>query len=185
MIGKLLQAAILAAAALAVGGASSCTPKTAAPAKKPAAPDYQAAVPPSPPAANIRAVCYNEADLATLRGRMLQQELSVATLQCQTASGARAYDGPYGSFLAKYSGDLSANFRAFQQVAGRRRLNVDVVVTEFANRTAQTAPVDPEFCSRSLRALEWALDPKAASLADVPPPYDLGPDMNMHPCPPK
>src|SRR5947207_4494327 len=147
MIGKLVQAAIRVALGLAVGGAS-CTPKTAAPAKKPAAADYQAAVPPPPPAANIRAICYNDADLATLRGRMLQQELSVATLQCQTAGGSRAYDEPYRSFLAKYSADLSANFRTLQQVAGRRRLNVDVVVTEFANRTAQKAPVDPEFCTR-------------------------------------
>jgi hypothetical protein len=56
------------------------------------------------------------------------------------------------------------------------------VVTEFANRTAQKAPVDPQFCARSLRALEWALDPKANTLADVPPPYDLGPDMGYYPC---
>jgi hypothetical protein len=107
----------------------------------------------------------------------------VATLQCQNAGGSRAYEGAYTSFLGKYTGELSANSRALQQVAARRRLNVDVVVTEFANRTAQKAPVDPEFCSRSLRALEWALDPKTTSLGQVPPPYDLGPDMNIHPCP--
>jgi hypothetical protein len=184
MIGKLVQAAILVAIGLAVGGASGCTPKTAAPAKKPAAPDYQAVVPPSPAAPN-RATCYNEADLATMRGRMLHQELTVATLQCQNAGGSRAYEGAYSSFLGKYTSELSANSRALQQVAARRRLNVDVVVTEFANRTAQKAPVDPEFCSRSLRALEWALDPKATTLAQVPPPYDLGPDMNILPCPAK
>jgi len=88
MIGKLLRAAILVAGGLAVSGNSGCTPKTATPAKKPAAPDYQAAVPPSPPAANIRAICYNEADLATMRARMLHQELTVATLQCQNSSGS-------------------------------------------------------------------------------------------------
>ena len=185
MIGKLLRAAILVAGGLAVSGNSGCTPKTAAPAKKPAAPDYQAAVPPAPPAANIRAICYNEADLATMHGRMLHQELTVATLQCQNAGGSRAYEGAYTSFLGKYTSELSANGRALNELARRRRLNVDVVVTEFANRTAQKAPVDPEFCSRSLRALEWALDPRATSLAQVPPPYDLGPDMNIHPCSPK
>ena len=47
---------------------------------------------------------------------------------------------------------------------------------------AQKAPVDPEFCSRSLRALEWALDAKVTTLAQVPRPYDLAPDMNMHAC---
>ena len=80
---------------------------------------------------------------------------------------------------------ISRPARALQDVARRKRLNVDVVVTEFANRTAQKAPVDKEFCGRGLRALEWALDPKNTSLAQVPPPYDLGPDMNMHPCPAK
>jgi hypothetical protein len=185
MIGKLVQAAVLVTAGLAISGFSGCTPRTATPAKKPAAPDYQAPVPPAPPAASIRASCYNEADLATMHARMLHQELTVATLQCQNASGGRAYEGAYSSFLAKYTAELSSNGRALNEVARRRRLNVDVVVTEFANRTAQKAPVDKEFCSRSLRALEWALDPKATALAQVPPPYDLGPDMNMHPCPPK
>ena len=79
MIGKLVQAAILVASGLAISGFSGCTPKTAAPAKKPAAPDYQAAVPSAAPAANIRAICYTDADLVTIRGRMLQQELTVAT----------------------------------------------------------------------------------------------------------
>ena len=183
MIGKLVQAAILVTAGLAISAFSGCTPRTSAPAKRPAAPDYQAPVPPSPAAASTRATCYNEADLATMRGRMLQQELSVGTLQCQTSSGSRAFDGQYRSVLSKFQGDLAENYRALQALARRRGINVDVLVTEFANRTAQKAPVDPEFCSRSLRALEWALDPKAASLSMVPPPYDIGPDMNIHPCP--
>ncbi|MBS0527342.1 MAG: hypothetical protein JSS04_27195 [Proteobacteria bacterium] len=184
MIGKLVQATVLVTAGLAISGFSGCTPKTVA-RKPPPAPDYMAPSPPSPPAAATRATCYNEADLSTLRVRMLQQEMSVVTLQCQTAGGSRAFDSQYGGFLQKYSGDLSANARALNELSRKRRFNVDVVVTEFANRTAQKAPVDPQFCSRGLRALEWALDPKATSLAMVPPPYDLGPDMNFHPCAPK
>jgi hypothetical protein len=185
MIGRLVQATVLVTAGLAISGFSGCTPRTATPVKRPPAPDYAAPAPPSPPAAATRATCYNEADLATLRARMLQQEMSVATLQCQTPGGARAFDSQYTSFLSKYNGDLLANARALNELSRRRRFNVDVVVTEFANRTAQKAPVDPEFCSRSLRALEWALDAKATSLELVPPPYDIGPDMNFHPCAPK
>jgi hypothetical protein len=181
MIMKLMQAAVLMASTLALGGCQLGA-KTAAPAKKPPAADYQAAVPPSPPAAQIRAICYNEADLATIRARMLQQEMSVAALQCQNPSGGRAYEPQYASFLGKYKSDLATNARALQELTRRKRLNIDVVVTEFANRTAQKAPVDKEFCSRSLRALEWALDARTTSLAQVPPPYDLGPDMNIHPC---
>jgi len=45
--------------------------------------------------------------------------------------------------------------------------------------------VDKEFCARSLRAFEWTLDPKVTSLNQAPPPYDIGPEMNIHPCPPK
>jgi hypothetical protein len=178
MIMKLSQAAILAVGVLAMAG---CTPKTAAPVAKPPAADYQAAAPASAGAPN-RATCYNEADLTTVRSRMVQQELVVATLQCQNPGGSRAFEGQYGSFVAKYSGELASNSRALTQLAGRKRLNVDVFVTEISNRTAQRAPVDKEFCSRSKRALDWALDPKVTSLAQVPPPFDLGPEMNIVPC---
>jgi hypothetical protein len=182
MIGKLVQAAVLVAAGLAISGFSGCTPRTATPAKRPAAPDYQAASTPAPPAASTRSICYNEADLSVMHARMVHQELTVATLQCQNASGARAFEGAYSSFLSKFTAELTTNGRALNDVARKRRLNVDVVVTEFANRTAQKAPVDKEFCSRNLRALEWALDPKVSTLNQVPPPYDLAPDMNMYAC---
>jgi len=180
MIMKLSQAAILIAGVLAVGG---CTPKTAAPVAKAAAADYQAPSPVSPPAGNIRAYCYNAADLATVRARMVQQELVVATLQCQNPGGSRAFEAQYGAFIGKYQSELSSNATALRQVAGRKRLNVDVFVTEISNRTAQRAPVDREFCSRSKRALDWALDPKVSSLTQVPPPFDLGPEMNIFACP--
>ncbi len=180
MIMKLSQATILVVGVLAMSG---CTPKTAAPVVKAAAPDYQAPVPASPPAGNIRAYCYNAADLATVHGRMVQGELSVAYLQCQSAGGSRAYESQYATFVSKFQGDLAANSRALTQVARNKRLNVDVFVTEISNRTAQRAPVDKEFCPRSKRALDWALDPKVTSLAQVPPPFDLGPEMNIFPCP--
>jgi hypothetical protein len=182
MMMKLMQAAVLVAAGLALGGCPMGGTQTAAPAKKAPAPDYQAPVPPSPPANQTRAICYNEGDLATIRARMLHQEMSVATLQCQTAGGARALEGQYAQFLAKFTGDLTANARALQALSRTKRFNIDVIVTEFANRTAQKAPVDKEFCSRSQRALEWALHPTTTSLSQVPPPYDLGPDMNIYAC---
>jgi hypothetical protein len=183
MIKMLSQATILMAGVLAVGGCTLGQAKTAAPVAKAAAADYQAPVPPSPPAANIRAICYNAADLATVRARMVQQELVVATLQCQNPGGSRAFEAQYGAFIGKYRSELSSNATALRGVAGRKRLNVDVFVTEVSNRTAQRAPVDREFCSRSKRALDWALDPKVSSLSQVPPPFDLGPEMNIFACP--
>jgi hypothetical protein len=183
MIKMLSQATILMAGVLAMGGCTLNQAKTTAPVQKAAAADYQAPVPPSPPAGNTRAYCYNAADLAVVRARMVQQELVVATLQCQNPGGSRAFEGLYASFIGKYQSELGSNSRALSEVARRKRLNVDVFVTEVANRTAQRAPVDREFCSRSKRALEWALDPKVSSLNQVPPPYDLGPEMNIFACP--
>jgi hypothetical protein len=182
MFSKLMQVAVLVASALALGGCPMGGTRTAAPAKKPPAPDYQAPVAASAGTVN-RNTCYNTADLTVIRARMLHQELVVATLQCQSASGARALETIYASYNSKFTPELTANARSLQQLAARKRFNVDVLVTEFANRMAQRAPVDKEFCTRSLRALEWALDQKATTIALVPPPYDLGPEMNIVPCP--
>lgn len=185
MIKKLLQAAVVVAGGLALGGCPlGQQAKTTAPASRPPAADYQAAsTTPPPPAASIRAICYNDADLATYRGRMTQQQMVVGTLQCQSAGGARAYESQYASFLSKFQGELATNARNLQTLSRSKRFNVDVVVTEFANRTAQRAPVDKEFCGRFKRAFDWALSAQVTSLAQIPPPYDLGPEMNVHPCP--
>ena len=115
---------------------------------------------------------------------MLQMELNVATLQCQSPGGSRAYEGLYAQFLSKFQAELAANGRSHAAAwPARKRFNLDAVVTEFANRTAQRAPVDKEFCGRAKRAFDWALSAQVTSLAQAPPPYDLGPEMNVHPCP--
>lgn len=181
MIKKILQAAIVIAGGLALGGCPFQQATTTAP--KPPAADYQGAVPATPPAGNIRGICYNAADLETYRARMVQMELNVITLQCQSAGGARAYQNHYADFLNKFRSELAANARSLQQLAGRKRLNVDAVVTELANRTGQRAQVDKEFCGRGKRAFDWALSAQVTTLAQVPAPYDIGPEMNVHPCP--
>jgi hypothetical protein len=184
MFKRLTQAAILSGSILALGACTlgGPTQTAAAPVKAPAA-DYQAPVPPSPPAPQTRAICYNEADLAIVRSRMVQQELQVVTLQCQGPGGARAYEKVYGDFVGKFRAEFATNARTLSQIAGRKRFNTDVFVTEVANRTAQRAPTDKEFCSRGKRAFDWAMDPKVTALAQVPPPYDLGPEMNIFACP--
>src|SRR5204862_65628 len=98
---KLLHVAVLVAGGLALGGCPLEGNRTAAPAKKPPAPDYQVAA--AAPAGNVnRGTCYSAADLAIIRPRMLQMELTVAVLQCQNAGGSRAYESIYTSYLAKY-----------------------------------------------------------------------------------
>jgi hypothetical protein len=185
MIKRLAQAVVVTAAILSLSGCVLGGPRATASAQKPAAPDYQADVPPTPPAGNIRAICYNETDLTTIRSRMVQQELQVVTLQCQSKGGVRAYEKHYADFINKFKPEFATNSRSLQQLAGRKRFNVDVLVTEIANRTAQRAQVDKEFCSRGKRALDWAVDPKVTSLAQIPPPYDVGPEMKIWPCPSK
>lgn len=185
MIRTISRAAIAVVGVMAVGACTLGQSSTAsAPANKPPAADYQAAsAVPTPPATSIRAICYSPADLEIFRTRMLQQELTVVTLQCQTTGGARAYEQQYAAFLAKFKNDYATNTRSLQQLAGRKRLNVDVLVTEFANRTAQRAPTDKEFCARGKRAFDWALSQQVTSPSQVPPPFDLGPEMNVFPCP--
>ena len=184
MIKKIAQAAVLVVCGLALGGCPFDQPKTATPAKKPPAPDYQlaASVPP-PPAGQIRNICFNEADLSAFRMRMLIQELQVGVLQCQGAGGVRLMERQYTDFLTKTVAERQDNGRRLTAILGRKRRNVDVTVTEIANRTAQRASTDPEFCGRMLRAFEWSLSPQVTSLTQVPAPYDIGPDMNVHPCP--
>jgi hypothetical protein len=180
MIEKLARATVVIASILA---ASACTfekASTAAPSSVPAA-DYQEPGA-APPAAATRGNCYSAEDIATYRGRMLQQEFTVAALSCQNPNGTRAYEVDYKNFLDKFNADLQSNARSLQSLAARKRLNVDVVVTEFANRTAQKVTTDKTFCQRSKRALDYALSPKAATLSQVPPPYDLGPEMGAYPC---
>lgn len=181
MIKKIAQAVGVVVFGLAL---SSCTaPKPTVAAKKAPAPDYQAATPPLPPAGNIRAICYNETDLSAFRVRQTQQSLVVGVLQCQGAGGTRLYERQYTDFLNKFNPELSTNAKELQAVANKKRANFNVMVTEIANRTAGRAPVDPEFCSRQLRAFEWALTTQVTSLKEVPSPYDFGPEMNIFPCP--
>lgn len=182
MFKRLAQAAVVTSSILALSGCVLGGPQTAA-AGKPAAADYAAEMPAQPPAANIRAICFNEADLTIVRARMAQQELQVVTLQCQSGGGVRAYEKIYTDFIAKFRPEFATNLQSLNEVARRKRFNVDVFVTEVANRTAQRAPVDKEFCSRGKRAFDWAMDSKVSSLTQIPPPYDLGPEMKIFPCP--
>jgi hypothetical protein len=183
MIKRITQAALVTAGLLALGACTLGEAKPTAPVQKAAAPDYQAPVPPPPAAGNIRAICYNAADLAVVRARMVQQELQVVTLQCQGTGGRRAYETVYADFVGKFRPEFATNSRSLAQVAARKRFNVDQFVTEIANRTAQRAPTDKDFCARGKRAFDWAMDPKVTSLDQVPPPYDLGPEMNIYACP--
>ena len=145
-------------------------------------PDYQAPAATMAPPANLAAVCYDDRALAAYRVRMVQQELAVGVLSCQAADGKRQYDAQYQAFIAKFNPELATNASELQAVVAARSGNFDVVITEIANRTAQRPREDPAFCSRHLRALEWALTPKVTSLTQVPAPYDLGPEMNVFPC---
>ena len=159
---------------------AACAPKPLAE-KKPA-PDYQMKVAQfSPP--NAKQICYDQAALTTYYVRMLQQELAVGTLSCQNADGSRKYEKQYVELLNKFSSDLSTNAGELKAVVAQRKLNMDVLVTEFANREAQRRNDDPEFCARLDRAFAWALSPGVTSLTQVPPPHDLGPEMNTFPCP--
>jgi hypothetical protein len=147
--------------------------------------DYQAPVAQVAPPANLRAICYEDSDLSAFRVRMVQQVLVVGVLQCKGANGRIHLDDEYAAFIQKFTPELAANAAEMKSLVARKRANLDVVVTEIANRTAQRPTSDPAFCSRHERALAWALQPHVTSLRDVPSPYDFGPEMRVFPCPQK
>ncbi|MBI2740064.1 MAG: hypothetical protein HYX38_26410 [Rhodospirillales bacterium] len=136
---------------------------------------------PSP--SNLRSVCYNDTDLSAFRVRMVQQQLVVGALQCKGADGKVYLNDEYAAFVKKFSPELTSNANELKSLVKRKRANLDVMVTEIANRTAQRPVHDREFCSRYQRAFDWALLGEVTSLTQVPAPYDLGPEMKVFPCP--
>ncbi len=116
---------------------------------------------------------------------MVQQELQVVTLQCQSPGGRRAYEKVYAPIsLGMFRAEFATNARSLSQIAGRKRFNTDVFVTEVANRTAQRAPTDKEFLltrqarfrlgDGSRRSRRWPRYRRR---------MNLGPEMNIHACP--
>lgn len=177
MIKRLIQISLLGACASALAACNLEKPEA-----KPA-PNYQAPTPTVAEPANIRTICFNETEISAFRVRMAQQELAVGVLQCKGSDGSRLYDKQYNEFIAKFNPELSGNAKDLQSIVARKRKNFDVVVTEIANRTGGRPADDPAFCSRHLRALEWALTPGVSSLTQVPSPYDFGPEMSVFVCP--
>jgi hypothetical protein len=167
----------LAICGLALAACTVERPQTAA------GPNYQAPVVAVAPPANLKSICFAEADLLAFRARMVQQELAVGVLQCKGSDGVRQYDAQYRAFVAKFNPELASNAQDLKSIVSRKGRNFDVVITEIANRTAQRPTQDAAFCSRHLRALEWSLAPSVTSLSQVPSPYDFGPEMNVFPCP--
>ena len=159
---------------------AACAPRLA---EKKATNDYQAPVVSVAPPANIRSVCYNDADLNAFRVRMVQQELVVGVLQCKGPDGKLHLDDEYAAFVKKFNPELGSNATELKSLVGRKKANLDVMVTEIANRTAQRPTQDPAFCSRHQRAFDWALLAEVTTLTQVPAPYDLGPEMKIFPCP--
>ena len=171
------QLFLLAACGLALAACTLDKPDTKA------AANYQAPVVAVTPPANVKSICFDDAALVAYRVRMVQQELAVGVLQCKAADGTRRFDKQYVDFLDKYNPELATNATELKAAVARKGRNFDVVITEIANRTAGRPTEDPSFCSRHLRALEWALVPTVTSLSQVPSPYDFGPEMNVFPCP--
>ena len=172
------QLCLLAACGLAI---AACTPHP--PEKKKVTDDYQAPTAAVAVPANLRSVCYSDADLGAFRARMVQQELVVGVLQCKGPDGKPHLDDEYSAFIQKFTPELTSNAVEMKSLVRRKKLNLDVIVTEIANRTAQRPVQDPAFCARHQHALEWALLAGVTTLTQVPAPYDLGPEMKVFPCP--
>lgn len=145
-----------------------------------------ATAPPSPAYAKVqdialaapaRGACLSDADAATLRGRIVQQEFALAARQCNMIDR-------YNAFAGKYSGDLSVNGNEFNQLLRRRGLNANTFVTDIANKAATRSATHGGFCNDARLAYDWALSPATTSLAQIPPLYDNVADHGTRPCTP-
>ena len=179
MVKQSAYASLVVGLGMALVACAARAPTASAP-----APNYQAATAATAAPANLRAVCYDTADLGTYRVRSVQQQLAVGVLSCKSADGSRRLTEQYRAFIDKFSPDLATNAAELKSLAGRKRFNIDVLVTEIANRTAGRPIQDAEFCSRHERAFAWSLTTQVTSLAQVPSPYDFGPEMKVFPCTP-
>ena len=176
---RLSPLSLLAACGLTL--AVACTPLQDA--KKKPTNDYQVAAANVAPPANLRSICYTDSELTAFRVRMVQQQLVVGALQCKGPDGKPYLDDEYAAFVRKFTPELSSNAAELKSLVSRKKANLDVMVTEIANRTAQRPTHDPAFCSRHQRAFDWALLTEVTALSQVPAPYDLGPEMRIFPCP--
>ena len=172
-----LALSLLVACGLALGACTPTQPETKV------SNNYQAPVAAVTPPANVKTICYSDNELMAFRVRMVQQELVVGALQCKGPDGKMYLDDEYAAFMKKYHPELSSNAAEMKSVVTRKKANLDVMVTEIANRTAQRPRLDPDFCSRHQKAFDWALLQQVTSLKEVPAPYDLGPEMRVFPCP--
>jgi hypothetical protein len=146
------------------------------------APDYQAplfAASAPPPGV----ACYNDDEIRIVGVRMAQQVMTTGVLICKNADGSRIHQQEYTTFINKFQDELKGNYAELSDLVKRRRLNMDVIVTEMANRAAGQAQ-EPLFCNRLQRAFAWSLSPKVSSLNQVPSPYDFTAQMSMHRCTP-
>ena len=177
MVSQFAKVSVLVALGV---GLASCAVQKGPPA--PAA-DYQATPVAVAAPANLKNVCFTETELSAFRVRQTQQSLAVGVLQCKAPDGSRLYDKQYQAFITKFNPELASNATELKAIIARKRKNFDVVITEVANRTGNQPTGDAQFCSRQLRALEWALTPGVTSLTQVPSPYDFGQEMTIYPCP--
>lgn len=181
----LFGAAAAVAATLALTGCELDGKPAAGNVGSPPSPNYART---STVTAAARGACWSPAEMEAVRERMVQQELSVAALQCLYANRTRAYEGIYTRFLNKYKGDLTENARELAKATSKRRIDFNAFITEMANRSGTRSNTDPTFCTTAKQALEWGLSDKALKLSMVPPPMDFASEMGALACnapPPK
>jgi hypothetical protein len=112
--------------------------------------------------------CYNDAEAAAARVRVMQTDFMVAALSCDT-QGVPEVRQRYTSFVKQYAGEMAVHGRAliayFQRTGGSRAL--DTYVTSLANELALGASNTPGYCRAMLAKMDRGLATKStlASLA--------------------
>lgn len=115
------------------------------------------------------ASCYNDAEAAAARVRVMQTDFMVAALSCDHR-GVPEVRQRYTAFVKQYSGEMAVHGRAlisyFQRAGGSRAL--DSFITSLANEMALGAGRSASYCKEILGKIDRSLTTKT-SLATLAP----------------
>ena len=102
--------------------------------------------------------CFTPDEAKAAHFRILQQELNVAALNCQTLDpNDPTFSGRYNDFVGKFGGKLQDNAVALRKHFSRAGANFDMWMTKVANDAGQRVFTDTNFCQQAWENLDKSL----------------------------
>ncbi len=109
----------------------------------------------SAPAPAAIPACFTPAEAEAAHLRVLQQQFTVAALNCQTSDpNDPTFAARYNQFIRQFSVQLQNNSETLYHHFGRGSRELDRWITRIANDAGQKVITAPEFCQQAWDRLE-------------------------------